>query len=222
MDAVVLADAPHADVRPYFPLMATAALLIAADGGARWCLEAHILPHVVIGDLDSLALEAQDLLTHQGVAIVRYPQNKDETDLELALLAAVERGAHSITILGALGGRPDMHLANQLLLAHQALAGLDVCMKSDGWVIRLLQQGSLELTGTAGKRVSLIPVCLTAVVSTEGLRYALRQEQLIFGPARGVSNEFVGSAATITVHEGMVLVMYEEALYAVHTVSEQA
>ena len=45
----------------------------------------------------------------RGATIERYPAAKDETDLELALLAAVERGATWIRMLGAIGGprRPD-------------------------------------------------------------------------------------------------------------------
>lgn len=207
--AVIAADAPGADLAPYRALAEEAGLVIAADGGARHLLAIGVEPQVVIGDLDSL-----DPATLAALAgrceILRFPAEKNETDLELALLLAVERGAAEIRVLAALGGRPDMHLANQLLLALPALAGRDVALLDDGWSVRLLRS-SLRLRGAPGRRVSLVPLGDALGVRTEGLRYPLRGEPLLLGPARGVSNEFAAGEALVSVEAGALLVFAEEA-----------
>jgi thiamine pyrophosphokinase len=59
----------------------------------------------------------------------QHPPAKDETDLELALLLAVEQGFNrEIWLFGLLGGRLDQTLANVLLLTHPALANTAVTL----------------------------------------------------------------------------------------------
>ena len=207
--AVVVADAPDADISLYLPLLSRAHLLVAADGGTRHLLAHGITPHVVVGDLDSLDAVIVERLRVRGVEIQQFPISKDETDLELALLLAVERGAKTIRVLAASGGRPDMHLANHMLLAHPKLAGCDVALLHAGWQIRLLRD-TITLVGAVGQRVSLLPLGDVVGVSTNGLRYPLNDEPLLLGPARGVSNEFAATSATISVRGGMLLVISED------------
>ena len=83
------------------------AYVIAADGGAISAVECGIQPHLIIGDMDSVDPELLENLQTQGAETQRYPVEKDETDLQLALLAAAERDARKILVLGALGGRLD-------------------------------------------------------------------------------------------------------------------
>src|SRR4051794_16520681 len=112
ISAVVVADAPTADLRPYLDLMQGADLRIAADGGARHFIELGLLPHLAIGDFDSLPPALLVKLEDHDVEIDRHPAQKDEPALELPLPRAPQRGARRIIVLAALGGRPDMHLAN--------------------------------------------------------------------------------------------------------------
>lgn len=181
-------------------------VIVAADGGTRHVLAAGLMPAHVIGDLDSLDIGLRARLEAAGTVFHVHPPAKDETDLELALLWAAEQRAEVIIILGALGGRPDQELANLLLLALPALAGREVALVGDGWVIRCIRGGeTLLLRGTPGATVSLLPLGGDACgVSTMGLAYPLRDETLRFGPARGVSNVMEGREATIMVREGLV------------------
>jgi thiamine pyrophosphokinase len=209
MLAIIVADAPVADLSPYLALISRAHLLIGADGGARHLLAHGLTPHVVIGDLDSLEARLAERLEGRGVEIQRFPAAKNETDLELALLLALERGATQVRILAALGGRPDMHLANHLLLAHPQAAGRDIALLDHGWHIRLLRD-RMTLRGQPGRRVSLLPLGDVTGVTTSGLRYPLRDEPLLLGPARGVSNEFAEPVATISIGGGTLVVLSEE------------
>jgi thiamine pyrophosphokinase len=211
--AVVVADAPTAVIESYLPLLREADLRVAADGGARYFLEADILPHIAIGDFDSLPARMLEELQARHVQLVRHPVEKDETDLELALLHAVECGARRITVLAALGGRPDQHFANVQLLSHPALEERDVRMLHRGWEVFAIHR-SARIEGSTGQTVSLLPMTerVDGIV-TEGLYYPLRDEALLLGPARGVSNVMTGAEAVVTIRSGILLVMhgYQEA-----------
>jgi len=208
--AVIVADAPGADLDRFEQLIRDADLLIAADGGARHLLARAVLPLVAVGDFDSLEPELFARLRERGVELLEYPIHKSETDLELALLFAVQRGATSIRVLAALGGRADQHLANLQLLTHPALAPIDVRMLEDNWEIFALRDVA-ELNGAPDDLVSLLPMTdqVTGVV-TDGLFYPLRHETLRLGPARGVSNVLIGTYAQVRIESGILLCMHRK------------
>ncbi|KPV49236.1 thiamine pyrophosphokinase, partial [Kouleothrix aurantiaca] len=117
MDLVIVANAPDLDAAPFRERIAAAGRRVAADGGALPLMRLGLPPHVVIGDMDSLDAAALDVLAAGGAELRRFRRDKDETDLELALLYAAEQGAQAIDIIGALGGRWDHTLAIVALLA---------------------------------------------------------------------------------------------------------
>ena len=89
------------------------ALVVAADGGARHATGLGVRIDRWVGDGDSLPAAALAELRAAGVPVELVAAEKDETDTELALRAAVEAGATDVVILGAFGGpRLDHALAN--------------------------------------------------------------------------------------------------------------
>ncbi len=186
-------------------------LLICADGGARVALQHQRRPQHVIGDFDSLSPESQSALRAWGTELHRHPPAKDETDLELALSFAVKLAPENdIVILGAMGGRIDHALANMLLLAMPDLRGVRVSIVRTADRIMLIDArqapASLTLDGAAGDTVSLLPFGGDAHgIRTEGLRYALKDESLFVGPARGVSNVLANTPARVHLSSGMLL-----------------
>jgi thiamine pyrophosphokinase len=188
-------------------------VLIAADGGARHCLALGLTPHRVVGDFDSLTANELAELRGHGVTVEQHPRGKDETDLELALLAAQRLGAAHIAILGALGGRLDMTLANILLLAHPQLAELRIEIWHGAQTAWLIRPPGDEVTGQPGDTLSLIPLNGDAAeVTTRGLHYPLRGETLAFGPARGVSNVLIAATARVSLGSGLLLAVLTKGL----------
>lgn len=186
-----------------------AAHVIAADGGARVAAYFGRRPDTLIGDMDSLPAPDVERLQREGVRVLRYPVEKNETDLELCLLFAAQQGARWVRIIGGIGGRFDQVLANVLLMALPALAGCDVEVVAGKQAIRLLRAGEHSLRGDTGDTVSLIPITGDVHgICTQGLRYPLRDETLRFGLARGVSNELTASTAQIALREGVLLVVH--------------
>ncbi len=213
MRFLVFANGQMSEGKPEVGAWAAAAdRIIAADGGTYYALKADLMPDQVIGDLDSLSETLQSCLKAQGVQFHRFPEAKDETDLELALLWAVEQpGVHEIVVLGAFGGRPDQALANLMLLALPALVGHQVVLIKQAWHVRLIRAGeTLTLRGDTGDRVSLIPLGgpVTGVV-TSGLVFGLTDEALAVGPARGLSNLLDAPTATVRVSAGLLWCFHE-------------
>ena len=193
------------------------AIVIAADGGAIHAGPLGLTVDQWVGDGDSISPALLAQLEAAGVGIVRAPADKDETDTELALLAAIDAGADEITILGALGGaRTDHALANVGLLGHPALDGRPVRLYDEhGARLSLLvapdaagQPVTHALAGRPGDIVSLVPIGASAVgVTTDGLRFALRGEPLVLGRTRGVSNVRMEPVARVTLESGRLLVI---------------
>lgn len=186
-----------------------APLVIAADGGYRHAAALGLKVDVVIGDLDSLDGDLRATLEASGTHVEAAPAEKDETDLELALLYAVRQGANPIAVLGALGGRLDMTLSNMLLLTHPALAGAHVELWNGTQTAWLIRPPGGEVGGAVGDTLSLVPLGGDALgITTQGLKYALRDERLAFGPARGVSNVLTEATARVSLREGLLLAVH--------------
>lgn len=192
-------------IRPYLE-MATA--VIAADGGTRHLWRLDHLPDGVIGDMDSLPGEARQWLNAANIPLIMAQEDKDETDLELALLYTAKRYDEAILIFGASGGRLDQTLANILLLAHPALKSrrVEILARYErAWLVT----ADSEIQGDAGDTVSLIPLGGDVLVrNTEGLLWPLTDEILTFGPARGVSNKMTASVAKVSVASGTLLCIH--------------
>jgi thiamine pyrophosphokinase len=202
---LVIAASPSESIERLSELAAQADIVIAADGGAEVAIAHGVRPQVVMGDMDSLPHATLDTLKRQGVEIRQFPARKDETDLELALLEAVERGASDIVIVGALGGRLDHTLGNIYLLTMPTLKRRHVRMLGDGVEVFVIWDEA-DVSGSPGDLVSLIP--LTPEVSgieTDGLEYPLRGESLLMGPGRGISNALVGDTAHVSMGQGLLL-----------------
>jgi thiamine pyrophosphokinase len=184
-------------------------LVIAADGGARHAAAFDRRIDLWVGDGDSIAADDLERLAAEGVEIESAPTDKDETDAELAILAAIRADPPRITVLGALGGqRLDHELGNVWLLAHPGLAGRDVRLLGGGTRIRLADAGRTDLGGRVGDLVSLLPFGGDVLgIVTEGLRYPLRDEPLRIGPSRGLSNVRTGADAGMTIRQGRLLVV---------------
>ena len=208
MRAIIFANGEFPDPQGARDLLRPDDLIIAADGGTRHALAAGVAPHVVIGDLDSLPSADQARLEVASARVIRYLPRKDETDLELALLHAVHEGATEIVILAALGGRLDQTIANLLLLALPELDGLDVRIVEGPQTAFLIHEGhdGSLIEGQPGDTVSLIPLGGDAVgVMAEGLEWPLHEDDLRFGPARGVSNVLTAEQARVRVRHGVLL-----------------
>ena len=146
--------------------------IIAADGGLRNVLACDLIPNLIIGDMDSVDLDWLARAISLGAEIRRFPVDKDETDLELALLAAADGGCNPIRIFGAVGDRLDQTIGNLYLLALPALRGRDVKVVNGRQTTWLAYPGETVVGGQPGDTLSLIPMTVeVAGIVTENLKY---------------------------------------------------
>lgn len=206
--AVIFVNGDLPDLAATAGLIRADDFLIAADGGLRHLLRLGLTPHLLIGDLDSASPEDVADMTARDVTIQRFPPAKDETDIELALQAALERGCQTIILAAALGGRLDHTLGNFSLLTNPAFHDVDVRL-DDGRIeaFIILQTGTVQ--GQPGDLVSLLPVDAEVKgVTTEGLVYPLCQETLLRHQGRGISNVLLHETAKVTVEDGLLLCIH--------------
>ena len=212
MTVLIFANGIIEDVEWIRPYLTNATVVIAADGGTSHLHRLNYAPDVIIGDQDSLAEEHRQWLEQNGIQFSTYPPAKDETDLELALLYAVEHFDEEILLFGTLGGRLDQMLANVLLLTHPQLNGRSVKLltaNETAWMVT----DKTTVQGKVGDILSLIPLTGDAhIKATTGLEWPLNNDVLAFGLARGISNSLTHPTATIELHSGTLL--------CIHTKSE--
>lgn len=182
--------------------------LVAADGGARHLAKLGLTPHLVVGDMDSLSAADLERLEQAGVKLLRFPRQKDETDLELALQVVIKGGWRRVRIIGALGGRFDQMLANLALLTQPLPEGVDLRL-DDGVEEAFIIRSQAQVEGKRGDVVSLLPQGgSVGGVVTEGLRYPLNGETLYAHRTRGVSNEMLVEIASVRIASGALVCVH--------------
>ncbi|NOR24907.1 MAG: thiamine diphosphokinase [Desulforhopalus sp.] len=194
-------------------LLEQADLLIAADGGANHCAELSITPDILLGDLDSINPAILATYESGGVAIHRFPRRKDATDLELALDLAIEKGARAIWLIGTLGGRWDMSLANIMLAASDKYKGQKIFLLGQDCSMRIMHPGKVyTINSTPGQKVSFLPLKSDVHgVTLSGFEYPLTHHTIPFGSSLGVSNILKNNRATVQHTEGVLLcVLFSE------------
>ncbi len=177
-------------------------LVIAADGGYDWLSDAGTAPDVVIGDFDSLSRDPD------SPDVLRYPVRKDDTDMALAISCALERGAEEIVICGGLGGRLDHTFANIQLLAGLSRRGTAAYLRSDSVTVTAITDGSLTFDKAFTGVISVFAYGGDATVTERGLSYSVEDCVLRDDRPMGISNEFTGVEARISVR-GTAIVMWQ-------------
>ncbi|MBW1710689.1 MAG: thiamine diphosphokinase [Deltaproteobacteria bacterium] len=182
-------------------------LLIAADGGARHCLDLGVVPDFVVGDLDSLQPFEIKALKKSGAEVVVYARKKNFTDLELAFSLAMDRGANEIIVLGGFGGRWDMTVSNLLLATGRKFSGVSIRLIDGPQEATLIKDGEQRtFQGSRGDVLSLIPLGRDVTgVTLSGLEYALSDQTIKAGSTLGISNVLAEDKATVTIEKGVLL-----------------
>lgn len=187
-------------------------LIIAVDGGARHCNDLNLLPHILLGDLDTISSSLLQKFEKNGVKIIRYPTHKDKTDLELAFDLAAEQHAATIIAFGALGPRWDMSIANMLLLAAPDYSNLDIKLIDGDTQILLLREGIEHLlSARPGSTISLMPLSGSVEgVNLTGFKYSLNNQPISYASTLGISNVILGSEGKIYLEKGLLLCIIDQ------------
>jgi thiamine pyrophosphokinase len=192
-----------------------ASTVIAADGGLDRATALGLDVDVLIGDLDSVSAGALAAAEAAGARVVRHPEAKDATDLELALDEAVRLGARSVLLVASAEGRLDHLLGSLVLLGAEPYAAIELDAIVGDALVHVVR-GERALRGSPGELLSLIAVGGPATgVVTSGLDFPLASETLRPGSSRGLSNVFTATEARVALDAGVLLAIRPDAAEAV-------
>lgn len=183
-------------------------LLIAADSGANHCRALHLIPHVVVGDLDSIDKSVSTFFRDKS-EFIKFSVRKDKTDFELALELAVQRGASEICVFSWSDERIDYCLDS--LFAAAALS-VPVIFHESKFKLYILKPfiHPFELKGLhIGQKVSIYGLHYPLSLQTEGLEWNLSWESCS-SPARSQSNEVKSEHLRVSISRGTAFFLLEE------------
>lgn len=202
--ALILANGFPPNHETLTRVLARSTLFVCSDGGANIARDHGVTPHAIVGDLDSVS---DATLAHfQGVPIVR-DENTDHTDTEKALEWVLAQGpVDAITLLGASAGRLD-HVLGHLSLLRRYRDRARLVLEDDAgraW----LGSGTVPIDARPGTVVSFFAVGGPAEgVTTDNLRYRLRDSRLEMGIQDSISNVVERTPAAVRVARGDLIVI---------------
>ena len=193
------------DTKWLYPNIQKGDFIVAVDGGANKLMKTSFRPDAIIGDMDSITKAAAKKF--RFAEFVRFPREKAQVDLELAINYCLAKGFGEILILGALGSRADMALTNVFILS-QVPEGVKASIVHENQEIFLVPK-KFPMEGVPGEVVSFFPIGGDVRgLSLRGFKYGLDNYDLRFGTGIGVSNEFKSKKASISFKDGLLLCVH--------------
>lgn len=184
-------------------------LLIAADAGIKKFFSLGLVPDLILGDFDSLDSAPESLPIKKGTEILRFPIEKDDTDMMLAVKEGLKRGYRHFELYGGAGGqRVDHLLANIQTLAYLSKRGAKGSLYGTDYLITTITDDSIELTARFGATLSVFAHGGPAEgVTLSGVKYTLYAATLTPDFPLGVSNEARADKIFIEVKRGTLIVV---------------
>lgn len=186
--------------------------VIAADGGYLYCKVLGIAPDLILGDFDSVGeQEAEELAQIQKVSperIVLLPVEKDETDMLAAIHAGLAEGCREFHIYAGQGGRLEHTIANIQCLKYLKECGAVGYMLDGTGMILVAKDETVSFQPQAEGYLSLFSMGDRAEgVTIRNMKYELTDATVTNSFPIGISNEFIGKQASITVKSGTLMII---------------
>ncbi|MBR9975054.1 MAG: thiamine diphosphokinase [Bacteroidetes bacterium] len=232
--ALLLCNGEMADRRVVHALERQADMVVCADGGANAARDLEIVPHVVIGDFDSITADTRAFFERAGVSMMHLPRQND-TDFEKALILLRMQGVKTVAVCGVTGKLLDHTLGNfSILLRYadafrivmfdphyridlisagidQATAGIDRATAGIDQATAGIDRATVpaRFSSRPGDRISIVPLSTARGVRYRGLKFPFEGATLAFGVAEGTCNEALGEEFEVGVTDGVLLVFRE-------------
>jgi len=183
------------------------ALKIAVDAGAEVFKKLGIVPDILVGDMDSIDHETLEFFRKKGCLVCEYSREKDELDLELAILEALKANPVEIHVYGSWGSRPDQTLAAYRLL--KRYSDHSILLMNRDWEVFLLASSS-SFNAFPGQIWSFLAACdVVRGLSLKGFKYPLNSYDLHFHETFTLSNEAMNNKVEVIFESGELFVFKE-------------
>lgn len=181
--------------------------VICADGGLDKAQDYGIMPDIIIGDFDSVDLSLLKQYELQNIRTLKFPAEKDFTDMELAIEHAISKGYKNITLIGASGSRLDHTLGNITLMEKYYKDGVHITIIDNNNEIKIISDNSeLIIKFKQSIYISMIPVTDEIQgLSMEGFKYPLKDVEVKRGSTLLISNQIISSQGIIRLKKGTAI-----------------
>ncbi len=178
-------------------------LIIAADGGLKSLEKFNIKPHLIVGDFDSLNY------IPKGDNVIKHPVQKDETDTILAVDTAINKGYYNFVVYGCLGGRLDHTVASIQTASYISEKGGNGVFIDNDTFLTVIKNSKISFNAENKGLISVFAVSgIADGVNAKNLLYALNNAELSPDYPLGVSNEFTGKNADVSVNNGKLCIIW--------------
>ncbi len=177
--------------------------IICADGGANAAKKLGIVPHVIIGDFDSMSDSVGEYYLQNGKTKFIHLRRQSDTDFEKALKLVLKKKFLRAIVFGATGKLTDHTLGNFSIMMRYAHR-LHLTLIDAHYMIEKINR-QIEFQTSIGERISLIPFPSASGITTEGLKFKLQNDSLSLGIREGTCNEAVKKVVTISYEHGALL-----------------
>lgn len=180
--------------------------VICADGGLEKVNKLGLKPDLILGDFDSVNLSVLEKFKNLNIETVRFPSEKDYTDMELAINHAVNKGFNDIILVGASGTRLDHTVANILLIENYYKNNINIKILDNNNLIQMVYD-NMTIPFRKNHFVSIIPLSEKIEgLTLEGFKYPLNNVIVERGSTLCISNEIFEDVGIIKLKTGNAIV----------------
>jgi thiamine pyrophosphokinase len=204
----ILAGGPEEHLPNLISYQKEDSIWIGVDKGVYTLLSKGIEPDIAFGDFDSVTKEEMEFIQSKVKSINIFKPEKDEPDIELALMWALKQKPEKIRLFGATGGRLDHFFGNvQLLLRQVGSCPIEIIDQQN--IIFVKAPGTYQIKKMEEKKyVSFIPIAsAVANLTLIGFKYPLKDRHIPLTSTLCISNELIDEYGTFSFSEGILLVI---------------
>ncbi len=179
--------------------------IIAVDSGIEHLLNLSLNPNTLIGDLDSISKKSLDEVKKNGVKILAFNSNKDQTDFELALNYLEEAEKSKVYIIGGESGEIDHLISIFLLIPSKSFFENIIWLYGDK---RIIFRQKIELNIKKLTKFSIIPISDLTNLSVDGAEWNLDNKDIQFGETLTLRNSTNEEQLNIRCDKGVFALIY--------------
>jgi len=177
--------------------------LICADGGANSALKLGLVPAVIVGDLDSIS--AASLKEFKSVSKLIRLKRQNDTDVEKCLKYVVKKKFKEVLLVGATGNRLDHTFCN-IGIVLKFNPQIKISLIAENSYLTAFN-GSVELKTISGETISLYGISEKTKITSNGLKYELKNISLPFGERESTSNIARKDLVKLKISNGVIFII---------------
>lgn len=206
MSALIIGSGSNIDIEKFESENLNIEYVICADGGLEKAESLNLIPNIIIGDLDSVNKTVLKKYLDMNIQLIKYPAEKNYTDMELAIEYAVEKQFNDIVLIGASGSRLDHTMANIMLIERYYKIGINIKIIDNNNFIQIVTS-NMAINNKKDYYVSIVPITDIIVgITLEGFKYPLNDVNVKRGSTLCISNQITSDIGNIILQSGTALV----------------